>query len=39
VDRQLEVVTPELTGSRAWIRVGRDYAFEQEILRRIRECK
>lgn len=39
VDRQLEVVTPELTGNRAWIRVGRDYALEQQILRRIRECK
>ncbi|HEY1187864.1 MAG TPA: hypothetical protein VGE74_09415 [Gemmata sp.] len=39
VDRQLEVVTPETVGSRAWIRTGRDYAFEQEILRRIRQCK
>lgn len=39
VDRQLEVVTPELTPNRGWFKVGRDYAFEQEILRRIRECK
>lgn len=39
VDRQLEVVTPETAGSRTWIRTGRDYAFEQELLRRIRQCK
>lgn len=39
VDRQVEVVTPETAGNRAWIRIGRDYAFEQEILRRIRQCK
>lgn len=39
VERQLEVVTPEAAGDRAWFKVGRDYAFEQEILRRIRQCK
>ena len=39
VDRQLEVVTPESAPNRGWFKVGRDYAFEQEILRRIRECK
>ncbi|MDY3555421.1 hypothetical protein R5W24_004564 [Gemmata sp. JC717] len=39
VDRQVEVVTPETAGNRGWIRTGRDYAFEQQILRRIRECR
>jgi hypothetical protein len=39
VDRQLEVVTGDTTGDRVWFKVGRDYAFEQEILRRIRRCK
>jgi hypothetical protein len=39
VDRQLEVVTPETTADRAWFKVGRDYAFEQEILQRIRMCR
>ena len=39
MDRQTEVVTPETTGDRVWFKVGRDYAFEQEILRRIRQCK
>ncbi|MCI0703234.1 MAG: hypothetical protein L0241_19315 [Planctomycetia bacterium] len=39
VDRQLEVVSPETTVDRVWFKVGRDYAFEQEILRRIRMCK
>ena len=39
VERQLEVVSPETTADRAWFKVGRDYAFEQEILRRLRMCK
>ena len=39
VDRQLEVVSPETATNRSWFKVGRDYAFEQEILRRIRQCK
>ncbi len=39
VDRQTEVVSPETTDNRMWFKVGRDYAFEQEILRRIRRCK
>ena len=39
VDRQVEVVTQDTTGDRTWFKVGRDYCFEQEILRRIRQCK
>lgn len=39
VDRQLEVVTPESTVDRGWYKIGRDFAFEQELLRRIRQCK
>lgn len=39
VERQVEVVSADTTGDRTWIRIGRDYAFEQEILRRIRQCK
>ncbi len=39
VDRQLEVVTPDSSADRSWFKVGRDFAFEQEILRRIRQCK
>lgn len=39
VERQVEVVSPELGADRMWFKVGRDYAFEQEILRRIRQCK
>ena len=37
--RQAELVVPESTIDRTWFKVGRDYAFEQEILRRIRQCK
>jgi hypothetical protein len=39
VERLVEVVSPETTGDRVWFKVGRDYAFEQQILRRIRQCK
>jgi len=39
VNRQLEVVSPETSVDRVWFKVGRDFAFEQEILRRIRMCK
>ena len=39
VKRQVEVVSPEVTPDRIWFKVGRDYAFEQQILRRIRQCK
>jgi hypothetical protein len=39
VERQVEVVSPETGANQAWFKVGRDYAFEQEILRRIRKCK
>ncbi len=39
VERQLEVVTPEAVRSGGFFKVGRDYAFEQEILRRVRQCK
>ena len=39
VERQVEVVGPDTGASQGWFKVGRDYAFEQEILRRIRKCK
>jgi hypothetical protein len=39
VAREAEIVGPESTLDRTWFKVGRDYAFEQEILRRIRQCK
>jgi hypothetical protein len=39
VDRQVEVISADTTGDRVWFKVGRDYAFEQELLRRIRQCK
>ncbi len=39
VDRQVEIVGPDTTGNQQWFKVGRDYAFEQQILRRIRQCK
>jgi hypothetical protein len=39
VAREVEVVTPDLSADRAWFKIGRDYAFEQELLRRIRQCK
>jgi len=39
VDRQLEVVSPEAPTAQGWYRIGRDYALEQQILRRIRDCK
>lgn len=39
VDRQIEVVGPVLTPNRSWFKVGRDYAFEQLLLERIRECR
>jgi len=39
VDRQSEVVSLPTTGTQGWYRIGRDYAFEQEILRRIRMCR
>jgi hypothetical protein len=39
VERRLEVVNPDLSADRVWFKTGRDYAFEQEILRRIRQCK
>lgn len=39
VDRPTEVVTAESADNRVWFKVGRDYALEQEILRRIRQCK
>jgi len=39
VDRQLEVVGPETSPDQAWFKVGRDYALEQQILRRIRNCR
>src|SRR5262245_36077960 len=39
VDRVLEVVSGETTADQTWFRVGRDYALEQQILRRIRDCR
>jgi hypothetical protein len=39
VARPAEVQGADLTLDRTWFRVGRDYAFEQELLRRIRQCK
>jgi hypothetical protein len=39
VERQLGVVGPEAATTGGWFKVGRDFAFEQQILRRIRECR
>jgi hypothetical protein len=39
VDRQLEVVGSDVTGDQTWFKIGRDYALEQQILRRIRYCR
>jgi hypothetical protein len=39
VDRQVEVVGPVLAIERNWFPVGRDYAFEQLLLQRLRECR
>jgi hypothetical protein len=37
VDRRFDVVGVESSAERNWIPAGRDYAFEQRILARIRE--
>jgi len=37
VDRSFEVVGPETTPARNWVPKGRDYAFEQKLLREIRD--
>jgi hypothetical protein len=39
VDRVVEVVGPDTTADKVWFKVGRDYAFEQTLLRRVRACK
>ncbi len=39
VDRQLDVVTGDTSADQNWFRVGRDFALEQQILRRIRNCR
>ena len=39
VQRQFEVVGGDTRADQSWFRIGRDYALEQQILRRIRECK
>lgn len=39
VERQLEVVGPQTAVTRNWFKVGRDFAFEQQILERIRACR
>jgi hypothetical protein len=38
VDRRYDVVGVESSADRQWIPAGRDYAYEQKILARIREC-
>lgn len=38
VGRTTEVVTPDSPIGSGWYKVGRDYACEQMLLRRIREC-
>lgn len=39
VDRQLEVVGGDASADHTWFKVGRDYALEQQILERIRNCR
>jgi hypothetical protein len=39
VDRQLDVITGETSPDQNWFLIGRDYALEQQILRRIRDCR
>lgn len=39
VDRTVEVISPGTITANGWFKVGRDYAFEQEILSRVRQCK
>jgi hypothetical protein len=41
VDRHLEVVGPSTVSPATfrWFRIGRDYALEQQMLERIRECR
>ncbi|MBY0458222.1 MAG: hypothetical protein K2V38_12855 [Gemmataceae bacterium] len=39
VARESEVVGPDSVRSGSFYKVGRDYAFEQLLLRRIRECR
>lgn len=39
VERRLEVVSPEMSPEPGWFAIGRDYALEQQILRRIRQCR
>jgi hypothetical protein len=39
VDRHVEIVGPDVTTDQTWFKVGRDYALEQQILRRIRNCR
>jgi hypothetical protein len=38
VERQFEVIDPTVFES-MWIPIGRDFALEQEILRKIKACK
>jgi len=39
VERQVEIVGAASSAERNWFKVGRDYATEQMLLRRIRECR
>jgi len=38
VDRQFEVVDPEVVAETGWIPKGREHSIEDEILREIRRC-
>ncbi len=39
VERQVEVVSASTSPSQGWFRIGRDYATEQAILQRLRQCR
>jgi len=39
VDRQFEVVDPEIIAENGWIPKGREHTIEDSILRQIRRCK
>ncbi len=39
VDRRAELVGPTVSENYQWYRVGRDFAYEQKILSRLRDCR
>ena len=39
VDRRFDVVGADTEADTTWFKIGRDYALEQQILRRIRNCR